>query len=187
MMFMWPTWTAMATSTSFRRRAMTTPLPGTRTMARLIPPGPPPTSPPALTVLTMCTSPTWTVTAISTSSRHQPTTAPSPGTRTMARPIPLGPPPISPPVRTAPSMCTSPTWTATAISISFLPRCPTTPSPGTRTTALLIPPGPPPISPPTLTQPRKYTSPTWTETAISTSSRRQPTTHHRLVRERWRG
>ena len=61
---------------------LTTPSPGTRTTAQPTPHGRRPTSPPMPTALLQCTSPTWTATATSTSSRHLGSTTPSPGTRT---------------------------------------------------------------------------------------------------------
>ena len=120
--FMSPTWTATATSTSSRHPSGTIPSPGTRTTVPPTPPGRQPTSPPLPMARIRLMSPTWTMTATSTSSRHPTLTTPSPGTRTTARPTPHGRRPTSARQLVALSLCMLQMWTATATPTSFQQR-----------------------------------------------------------------
>ena len=128
---------------------------------------PGPTSRPAPMAPGVSMSPTWMQMAIWTLSQLPSMTTPLPGTKTMVRPIPAGPQPISRRVPTTRKMSMSPTWTATAIWILSPPRERTTPLPGTKVTVQPIPAGPQPISRRVLMVLTMSTSPTWMATEIS--------------------
>ncbi len=160
---------ATVTWTSFPLQPTTTRSRGTRTTAVRLPPSPATSSPPPPISLHRSTQRMWTATAIWTYSLLPTSTARLPGTRTTAVRLPPSPATSSPPPPTAPGRSTRRMWMVTAIQMSSPPQPTTTRSPGTRTTAVRLPPSPVMLSPPTPTVPGRSTLRTWTVTATWTS------------------